>query len=480
MMKRDPHDACRRPPVKPWVRNRRILLTSFFGITAGIVLFLGVTHHLNTRRYAALLESIRAQGAPATVAELQQWQNKEDAEILGETPSSENGATPVAENGETAVDIYLKSTDLLEALRTSAAHDEINDMLKQLDDGQALSPEDLNKLRAYLEEHQELLQMLHEAAALPPGKFPLDYSKGFAMELPHLARIRDAARLLRAEAVYAAMTGDTDLSYEALMSCLAVQSPLRGEALIISQIVSIACQTIASEGLQNTLAYAGYNDEQLAVLQQRLSAEHNTTSLTNALMVERVFALEAYNDPATFIAPGRTWMDEIIPGSYAALLRTANAFGWFSGDRQEYLECMEEMIAASRLPYAEARPTYAALETRGNDRSILPYLNSSLFASLTRVPAVMARGDAQLSLGSTAAAIERYRLAAGAAPDQLDALVPAYLSGVPEDPFDQQPLRYRREGEGYTLYSIGANGADDGGTPAVSTFERDLVFNVRR
>lgn len=173
-------------------------------------------------------------------------------------------------------------------------------------------------------------------------------------------------------------------------------------------------------------------------------------------------------------------MDEIIPGSFAALIQTANAFGWFSGDRQEYLGNMEEMINASRMPYAEARPIYAAIESRINNQSILPSLSTTLIPSLTRVHSAMTANDTRLSLGSTVAAIERYRLTTGTPPERLDDLVPAYLDSLPEDPFDQQLLRYRNEGNGYTLYSIGANGVDDGGTQADSTFEGDLVFNVRR
>lgn len=480
MMKRDPHDARPHSQVKPWVRNRRILFTAFFGVTAGIILFLSLMYRINTRRYEALLESIRAQGAPATVAELQQWQNKEDAEIPGETPSPENGAAPAAANGETAVDIYLKSNELLEAPRTSTAYAEINEILSQLSSQKELSPEDLNKLRAYLEEQGELLQRLHEAADLPPGRFLLDYSKGYAMELPHLAKIREAARLLRAEAVYAAMTGDTDLAYEALLACLSVKHPLRGEGLVISQLVCAACNTITLEGFQNALTFMEFSEEQLAELQRRLPAEHNPAGLTNALIAERVFAMEAFEDPAASLVVERTWMDEIIPGSFAALIQTANAFGWFSGDLQEYLGNMEEMIDASRMPYAEARPIYAVIESRINNQSILPSLSTTLIPSLTRVHTAMTANDTRLNLGSAAAAIERYRLTTGTPPERLDDLVPAYLNGLPEDPFDQQPLRYRSEGNGYTLYSIGGNGVDDGGTPADSTFEGDLVFNVRR
>ena len=48
-------------------------------------------------------------------------------------------------------------------------------------------------------------------------------------------------------------------------------------------------------------------------------------------------------------------MDEVF-GSYT-LIQTANAFGWFAGDQEEYLRNISDMIEASRLPYLESRPS---------------------------------------------------------------------------------------------------------------------------
>ncbi len=67
-------------------------------------------------------------------------------------------------------------------------------------------------------------------------------------------------------------------------------------------------------------------------------------------------------------------------------------------------------------------------------------------------------------------ALYRYRAAHGRYPASLSALVPAYLSVVPNDPFGggvNRPLRYRLRpgGKGFLLYSLGSDMKDDGGTP---------------
>jgi len=60
-------------------------------------------------------------------------------------------------------------------------------------------------------------------------------------------------------------------------------------------------------------------------------------------------------------------------------------------------------------------------------------------------------------------AVERFRLKYGQLPVDTAALVPEFLPEVLLDPIDEKPLRYRRESEGFVVYSIGANGRDDEG-----------------
>jgi hypothetical protein len=62
-----------------------------------------------------------------------------------------------------------------------------------------------------------------------------------------------------------------------------------------------------------------------------------------------------------------------------------------------------------------------------------------------------------------ALALAAYRAEHGGYPEDLARLVPRYLKAIPEDPFVEKPIRYRREGTGYVLYSVGPNGQDDDG-----------------
>ncbi len=69
----------------------------------------------------------------------------------------------------------------------------------------------------------------------------------------------------------------------------------------------------------------------------------------------------------------------------------------------------------------------------------------------------------------TRIALERYKRRHGSYPGTLDLLVPEFLAAVPQEPWSAGPLHYRvlptpdEFGRGYTLYSAGEDGVDDGG-----------------
>jgi hypothetical protein len=70
------------------------------------------------------------------------------------------------------------------------------------------------------------------------------------------------------------------------------------------------------------------------------------------------------------------------------------------------------------------------------------------------------------------AAIERYRAATGSYPETLDALVPTYLSEVPQDPYSRKPPRYETA-PSHRVWSVGPDAEDDGGEEP-----GDLVYAV--
>jgi hypothetical protein len=103
---------------------------------------------------------------------------------------------------------------------------------------------------------------------------------------------------------------------------------------------------------------------------------------------------------------------------------------------------------------------------------------------LAKAVTIACEAKAQIVILRTALAVERFRLAnTNASPPTLDVLVPKYCSSAPLDPFDEEPLRYRKLTHGYIVYSIGADGVDNGGSERDNKKNKaayDLTITVER
>ena len=61
-----------------------------------------------------------------------------------------------------------------------------------------------------------------------------------------------------------------------------------------------------------------------------------------------------------------------------------------------------------------------------------------------------------LDEAALACALERHRLASGSFPENLGALVPRFISAIPNDVISGQPYKYRRvQPDAFLLYSVG-------------------------
>ncbi|MFH0939148.1 MAG: hypothetical protein V1899_07705 [Planctomycetota bacterium] len=88
-----------------------------------------------------------------------------------------------------------------------------------------------------------------------------------------------------------------------------------------------------------------------------------------------------------------------------------------------------------------------------------------------------------LLLVQAACAVEMHRNDKGQLPESLDALVPQYLSKIPDDVFAERNIRYAKDTKGYRLWSVGPDGKDNGGvTLKEGAYDEgsDIVFRAMR
>ena len=78
------------------------------------------------------------------------------------------------------------------------------------------------------------------------------------------------------------------------------------------------------------------------------------------------------------------------------------------------------------------------------------------------------RADLLRAMDEIGFGLAAYRADHGQYPDKLDELTPKYLSEITDDTFTDKPtpIRYRREGEAYVMWTVHLNGIDDDGRTA--------------
>jgi hypothetical protein len=337
-----------------------------------------------------------------------------------------------------------------------------------------------------------------------------DYAQGWNLEYPHLGPLKNLGQVLRLATLLALQEGDPDEALENLLASRALVDSLRHEGVLVSQLVRMALGQIALGTVWQAVQADGWTDAQLAALQTAWQDPAFLAGTVDALRLERAAYLEQHtrgrptrselrqalefvppfdrdSQDSPFAGPG-SWVNWLGPLQQrgAAFRRFAFVelwhFAWSSQDARFHGRAVQAFadVAEAARSHREvgAFPADPGGPDAGTSALALPAkladLNAydrlrfwlaalSLSATATAVQKAYTV-DGYAELARTAIALKRYHLRHGEWPPNLAALVPACAATPPRDWMDGQPLRYRRNADGgFTLYSVGADGRDDGG-----------------
>ena len=316
----------------------------------------------------------------------------------------------------------------------------------------------------------------------PAENAPL-WESSVAMLYGHLRRLMMD---LGPDVFMALEEGDADRAVrdiEALLG-LAVHG---GEAdTLLGLLIRLAMSDYASRVTMQALSLHadGFDAEQLARLQAAFETMGVTpaaepgalTTLSAGLSLERdfMFDLMQRNFSDDGHGDGHVTLDGTVS---AELLASTDIVGpeafVLSASRKQLEDKHDELMSiienalgqtgpAQRESMDQLRAAFAEMDASWMSRKRYAFLRSSFFAyrnTLRSAAASQTRRDSTI----VAIALFRYRLAHGSFPAALEALTPEFIALVPNDPVDDKPLRYVLSSDGPTLYSLGADGDDDGG-----------------
>ena len=321
-----------------------------------------------------------------------------------------------------------------------------------------MDPANRAALTGLVAKNERALQLLYEMAGKPCFLFRDPGAQLPETTIPSMVKMILAARLLGFDALLRAEDGDVESAIDKIRSGLEFGSKVAQDRTLISHLVAVADTRLLANFLAAICREKRIEDDSLLQLIAGLNPGPWRERLAYSISGERVLGLERGSDlikssPRVMIDEKRS--DRLLYWLLRPIIKSE--IRW---RLMEYAR-WEQIAGKSYFQQRELLKTdFAALENVPWHFKLTGFWEGGLRGTIFLKNAML---EATFLVSRTGLACKLYKNRTGAYPENLEALVPGALSEVPIDPFTGKPLVYRREGEGFIVYSLGSNEKDDGG-----------------
>ena len=403
-------------------------------------------------RVARQIAALKAAGMPTTIEDLQA--------AMPDIPDDQNMTIPILEQAAVLQGIKITQKTIWQLPYVGTA--------RQAPSGRRLPEEQLDAARWYLAEAAGALPIIHTALKLERGCVDVQWkTPAIYILLPELSQFRYVAKTLAVESTVAAEDGDAQRAAEILLDFCRLDRALEGETFLIGALVRIAVNALAYDQIERTINLCGLSDTSLQRLQTELREQEGADYYKPSLISERVFFIDTMKWLRSAPAGGMSSITGQFSTSSGATIPMGTIWKFLpivpSLDETAGITLYNDLILAIEDPDADSIKRSKKAE---RDVDTLPpyhFMTHTLVPSFSRSTELWVLHVARNRAIQTAIACERFRLAKGAWPATLDALVPDYLAAVPVDPFDGKPMRYAHFDEGIRIWSIAENLVDNDG-----------------
>lgn len=294
--------------------------------------------------------------------------------------------------------------------------------------------------------------------------------------------LRAAVRGLSGRAVARAHDGDREGAADDLEAAAMAAGAASPRGALIGALVKIACVSIACSGVRNSLEFTTFTDEEAARICRALEAAMPADLISQAMLYERACGHVMFSAMGEGKVLGSDLLGsdpsrsaDIRKPAFLKKLRSLPYRAWIYAQEVVYLDAMTRNSELSHKRYRELAGNKLEEEINAG----LPrwaMLTGALIPVFARSHAAADAGIARVEATKALLALTGYKAGHGAYPASLDEAQTGACR-IGEDPFSGKPLVYRRQGEGFLLYSIGDDLKDDGGKPGGKA---DLVTTMAR
>jgi len=323
-----------------------------------------------------------------------------------------------------------------------------------------------------------LLKTLSDAAlertdaVLTPGVDTTHSGPPSAMPMPHFSAIQQAAKGLALRAQVAAAAGDAESAVRSIQASQMLTLALSQEPTLLSLLVSITTATFDLNStwfLLRTRTASEVQLKRLLIGFERLdflNASHHSLRGELAFQIGNIAWLKTQLDPihetycmmdSDFQEVESSWfisqLGKLIPGGWfdhnaANIIRLNTAYLVDPIKTRDFSHIIRR--------FGELNQVIGDHRNLTSPHHVFAVLSMPAYGMVS-MQAIYSEAVRRQSIA--AISVERFRLKHGGLPTTLTEAMPV----VPLDPIDGQPMRYRQEGDSFTIWSIANDRKDDQG-----------------
>ena len=320
-------------------------------------------------------------------------------------------------------------------------------------------PGDLReKVAENLNKAKPIFDNLDKGAQLPLSEFNIGVTLGSQVCKTRLDSAQCAVFLSSLRTLDLILAGRGDAAADSIISTLQFTRVFDTFPTMLVHGRKLTCVGLACGDIQLLLVKCPPSENQLSRLQALLEKTSPSDSLKEAIEGERVYQLEIARNliPRSIVSKYLMADAPALPERLAAPSFTWHRMRMFSRSAK-YLRDMAWLIEISSQPWPNPLDELNAVKPKSTTKP------SGLIPAVFVLSRLTAETLAVVRCTTSTIAIERYRLQNKRIPDGLADICPTYIKSIPSDPFTGKTLLYIHDDQSYTIYSTGANRADDGG-----------------
>jgi len=349
------------------------------------------------------------------------------------------------------------------------------DQLKQIDPKKwmtGLSAEQQAALEKWLRQNSPAFDELKKGADKPHCWFRYEGSSMWEIKPPHLIKARSLADALCWRARVRAARGEFKGAFADLGLCYRYGMHWSGVKPVFEQLAGMTITAIANSTAFQVLHNTNAPAEQLKQFQKQIEELTAEFPHTTGFAVEQIVMYDRAQVIFTDYNSGQPRISQPQLQKFKAMLNLSDqqmqSFGRVEGPNTiEVVDKVYDYLdrTARKTPWQLHKEKLNVKETvrqMTKDNPLVPIF----LPAADRIMELSWRNKAAADALVTTLAVQRYKTDKGQLPDKLDQLITkGYLKNLPNDPYSDKPLIYKKTCDNFTLYSLGADFDDDSAAP---------------